>query len=134
MCVCVPSQRPIIEYTQQTIEPDPVCILGVNDFIARSEVSTHKTVLITIAAGSCMNWMQRHVNLLATVMCHHCAVPTLSMLIFSPPCTMQLPDHFNAEIVAGTISCKQDALDYLTWTYFFRRLAQNPSYYDLKGG
>lgn len=35
-----------------------------------------------------------------------------------------LPDHMNAEIVAGTISTKQEALDYLTWTYFFRRLVQ----------
>lgn len=42
-----------------------------------------------------------------------------------------LPDHLNAEIVAGTIGTKQDALDYLTWTYFFRRLLQNPSYYNL---
>lgn len=27
---------------------------------------------------------------------------------------------------------KQDILDYLTWTYFFRRLLQNPSYYKLE--
>lgn len=45
-----------------------------------------------------------------------------------------LPDHMNAEIVAGTISSTQEAIDYLTYTYFFRRLVQNPSYYDLDSG
>jgi activating signal cointegrator complex subunit 3 len=43
-----------------------------------------------------------------------------------------LADHLNAEIVSGTVTTKQDALDYLTWTYFFRRLLMNPSYYQLK--
>ncbi|CAG4955228.1 unnamed protein product [Parnassius apollo] len=42
-----------------------------------------------------------------------------------------LADHLNAEIVAGTVQTKQDILDYLTWTYFFRRLLKNPSYYKL---
>lgn len=27
---------------------------------------------------------------------------------------------------------KQDILDYMTWTYFFRRLLKNPSYYSLE--
>ncbi|XP_029640230.1 activating signal cointegrator 1 complex subunit 3 isoform X1 [Octopus sinensis] len=42
-----------------------------------------------------------------------------------------LADHMNAEIVSGTVNSKQDAMDYITWTYFFRRLVMNPSYYEL---
>ncbi|XP_078430191.1 U5 small nuclear ribonucleoprotein helicase isoform X2 [Wolffia australiana] len=43
-----------------------------------------------------------------------------------------LHDHINAEIVSGTISHKEDAIHYLTWTYFFRRLVVNPAYYGLE--
>ena len=43
-----------------------------------------------------------------------------------------LTDHLNAEIVSGTIQTRQDALDYMTWTFFFRRLLQNPSYYEME--
>ncbi|GFU32706.1 activating signal cointegrator 1 complex subunit 3 [Nephila pilipes] len=43
-----------------------------------------------------------------------------------------LPEHLNAEVVAGTIGSKQQCLDYITWTYLFRRLLQNPTYYGLE--
>jgi hypothetical protein len=42
----------------------------------------------------------------------------------------QLTDHLNAEIVAKTIRTRDGAIDYVTWTYFFRRLTANPAYYD----
>ena len=43
-----------------------------------------------------------------------------------------LDNHLGAEVSAGTIGTKQDVLDYLTWTFFFRRLHKNPSYYGLE--
>ncbi|GBG24263.1 Activating signal cointegrator 1 complex subunit 3 [Hondaea fermentalgiana] len=42
-----------------------------------------------------------------------------------------LHNHLNAEIAAGSITNEREALDYLSWTYFFRRLPANPSYYGL---
>ncbi|KAL8813589.1 MAG: hypothetical protein Q9200_000131 [Gallowayella weberi] len=42
-----------------------------------------------------------------------------------------LPDAFVSEISTKIISTTQDAVDWTTYTYFYRRLLANPSYYGL---
>merc|ERR1711871_276731 len=42
-----------------------------------------------------------------------------------------LYDQLNAEIATGSVKSKADAINYLTWTFMWRRLVQNPSFYGL---
>jgi len=44
-----------------------------------------------------------------------------------------LHDHLNAEIVMQTIENKQDMVDYITWTFYYKRLSQNLNYYNMQG-
>jgi len=44
-----------------------------------------------------------------------------------------LHDHLNAEIFAKTIEDKQACVDWITWTFMYRRLLQNPNYYNMQG-
>ena len=44
-----------------------------------------------------------------------------------------LADHLNTEIFSTTVKDNQDAIDFLTWTLLYRRLTENPNYYNLQG-
>ncbi|KAK7206302.1 Sec63 Brl domain-containing protein [Myxozyma melibiosi] len=44
-----------------------------------------------------------------------------------------LDNHLGAEIASGAVQSRQDALNFLTCTYLFRRVHKNPSYYGLQG-
>lgn len=73
-----------------------------------------------------------------TVICPSSRKEFLKKFIFEPlPVESHLDhflaDHFNAEISAKVIVNKENAIDYLTWTFFYRRLQPNPNYYNLHG-
>ncbi|KAH3899411.1 probable Antiviral helicase SLH1 [Saccharomycodes ludwigii] len=44
-----------------------------------------------------------------------------------------LDDHLGAEIASGSIGTKQDAMDFLKWTFLYRRAYHNPTYYSVEG-
>lgn len=43
-----------------------------------------------------------------------------------------LDDHIGAEIASKSIQTQQDALDFLSWTFLFRRIYNNPTYYGIE--
>lgn len=72
------------------------------------------------------------------LLCHSSKKQFYAKFLYDPlPVESQLEhflsDHINAEIVTKTIESKQDAVDYLTWTFMYRRLMKNPNYYNLQG-
>lgn len=72
------------------------------------------------------------------LLCHEIKKKFYAKFLYEPlPVESQLEhfltDHFNAEIVTRTIESKQDGVDYLTWTFMYRRLMKNPNYYNLLG-
>lgn len=71
------------------------------------------------------------------LMCHSPRKEYYKKFLFEPfPVESHLDhalhDHFVAEIGTHTVQNKQDAVDYLTWTFLFRRILQNPNYYNLQ--
>eukprot|EP00485_Elphidium_margaritaceum_P012587 CAMPEP_0202691912 /NCGR_PEP_ID=MMETSP1385-20130828/6470_1 /ASSEMBLY_ACC=CAM_ASM_000861 /TAXON_ID=933848 /ORGANISM="Elphidium margaritaceum" /LENGTH=2422 /DNA_ID=CAMNT_0049347375 /DNA_START=646 /DNA_END=7914 /DNA_ORIENTATION=- len=76
----------------------------------------------------------------AYILCHHNRESYLrKFLLDSYPieshldCDNHLEDLLNAEIAAETISNADEAIDFVTWTFYYFRLSQNPNYYNLRG-
>lgn len=72
------------------------------------------------------------------LLCHAPKKDYLKKLLYDPlPIESHLDsylhDPLNAEIVTKTVSSMQDAIDYMTWSFLYRRLPKNPTYYGLRG-
>lgn len=44
-----------------------------------------------------------------------------------------LPDHFNAEVVQGSVTNMKDAVNWLSYTYLYIRMLKNPKHYGIPG-
>jgi len=74
----------------------------------------------------------------AMILCHTPKKNHLRKLLFEPlPIESHvdgyLHDTFTTEICSKVIENQQEALDWLTWSFMYRRLTKNPIYYGLQG-
>lgn len=72
------------------------------------------------------------------IMCHTPKKDYFAKLVSEPlPVESTLPqnlhEHLNTAIVSGDIENIQDAIDWITWTFMYRRIAKNPNYYEISG-
>ena len=90
-------------------------------------------IMQLIGRSSTYNYISKCV-----IMCHSKRKAFIKKFLHDPlpvesHLNLDIADPLNAEIAIGVIKNKQDAVDYLTWTFFYRRLKKNPNYYNLLG-
>jgi len=73
-----------------------------------------------------------------SILCHSSVKDFLSKYI-QEPLTLEsllpkdLHPHLNAAVAASQVTNIQDALDWLTWTFMYRRILKNPNFYEIAG-
>ncbi|EAZ63248.2 RNA helicase-related protein required for pre-mRNA splicing [Scheffersomyces stipitis CBS 6054] len=85
--------------------------------------------------GCCKNGLINQGNVL--ILTNECKLKFYSKFLNEPaPVESYVPtmvhDLFLSEISCKTFTSKQDCMDWFTFTYFYRRLQINPSFYDAK--
>lgn len=78
----------------------------------------------------------KYVSGKALVFCHTSRKAYLNKFLFEPlpvesSLHLNLADPLNAAVVSKSVGSMQDAVEWLTWFFFYRRLPQNPVYYAL---
>ena len=87
----------------------------VFDMIGCSQDSLGQSKVLILTKDSKMNHYSRFLNDGIPLECYYHSV---------------IHDIFISEICTGTFKTRQDCIDWLTFTYFYRRLQMNPSFYD----
>ena len=80
----------------------------------------------------------KYANGKVVVMAHSSKKAYLNKFLFDPlpvesSLHLHLGDALLAAVVSRTVGTMQDAVEWLTWFFFYRRLPQNPNYYSLAG-
>lgn len=114
--ICVPKTRNVVILGSQVHEISQPSDYYLNDILEMVGTCTEGRVLGLVHAPR-VTYYSKFLNE---------GMPLESYLSFD------LHDAFVHEIAARTFRSRQDCVDWLTYTFFYRRLVQNPSFYGLK--
>lgn len=118
---CLPSSDNVVVFGTQEYEGKEhryvdYTINTLLDMVGTSQTEQNGKVLVLTNASK-LNYYKKFLN---------DALPIESFL------NIFIHDAFVNEISTSTFRSKQDCIDWITFTYFYRRLQMNPSFYDVK--